>query len=109
MTAGGVDTTTGFSTQINGGLITDPKLVKEISSRSRYAERGTNLIPVYANNGTVVAYERSVDPTQAARLNQSTHFANNVGVWRGRQVEEKLFCNIKPNNEFQKDLFWPLS
>lgn len=88
MTAGGVDTTTGFSTQINGGLITDPKLVKEISSRSRYAERGTNLIPVYANNGTVVAYERSVDPTQAARLNQSTHFANNVGVWRGRQVEE---------------------
>ena len=88
MTAGGVDTTTGFSTLINGGLITDPKLVKEISSRSRYTERGTNLIPVYTNNGTVVAYERSVDPTQAARLNQSTHFANNVGVWRGRQVEE---------------------
>lgn len=90
MTANGVDTTTGFTYGTTGGIIADRTEVERITrlSKTRPNELGENLVPVYGRNGEPVAYERSVAPEQMARLNRDTHFARNIGVWRGRQVEE---------------------
>uniref|UniRef100_A0AB39ACM0 Virion RNA polymerase n=1 Tax=Erwinia phage Fifi051 TaxID=3238787 RepID=A0AB39ACM0_9CAUD len=88
MTANGVDTSTGFTVGITGGVIADKATVERIRNQKRSNETGENLMPIYDRGGNVVAYERSVAPEQLARLNRDTHFARNVGVWRGRQVEE---------------------
>lgn len=88
-TAGGVDTTTGFTQGLIAGRITDQNSVKRITQALQNGERGNEpLLPVYDATGAVVAYERSVDPVQMQRLNSEAHFAKAVGVWRGRQVEE---------------------
>ncbi len=46
------------------------------------------LMPVYSDQGDIIAFERSVDPRETVRLNRDTHLAKMIGVWRGRQVEE---------------------
>ncbi|QDH84159.1 hypothetical protein Axy13_050 [Achromobacter phage vB_AxyP_19-32_Axy13] len=88
-TAGGVDTTTGFSQGMTAGRITDRNTVKRITQARANGESGSELLmPIYDAAGQVVAYERSVDPVQLQRLERDNHFARQVGVWRGRQVEE---------------------
>lgn len=89
-TAGGVDTTSGYTmNKMTAGRITDPTSVARISKALQNGERGTEmLMPVYREDGSVQAYERSVDPNQLQRLNTEDHFAKMVGVWRGRQMEE---------------------
>lgn len=89
-TAGGVDIATGFSMSMTAGRITDPKLVKQIANRLRN-EGSTNepLLPVYDDTGTVIAFERGVDPSKVALLNPSMHLPQQIGIWRGRQVEER--------------------
>lgn len=47
-------------------------------------------MPVFNGRGEVVAYERSVDPSQLMRLNPDTHLGRMIGVWRGRQIEEAV-------------------
>ncbi|QDH83729.1 putative virion-associated RNA polymerase [Achromobacter phage vB_AxyP_19-32_Axy04] len=89
-TAGGVDTTTGYTMNMpTAGRIVDKPSVQRITQALQSGERGVeNLLPVYAQDGSVVAYERSVDPVQFDRINKDQHFANMVGAWRGRQMEE---------------------
>lgn len=94
-TASGVDETYGFSTDMVAGRITEPALVKAISKRiANEKVQVENLLPVYDKAGNVFAYERSLDPKMVAKLNSSTHLAQMIGVWRGRQVEEKLAQNV---------------
>lgn len=94
-TASGVDETYGFTTDMIAGRITDPALVKAISKRiSTESVTVENLLPVYDGAGNVFAYERSLDPKMVAKLNGSTHLGQMVGVWRGRQVEEKMAQTI---------------
>lgn len=89
-TAGGVDTTSGYTmNKMTAGRITDPASVARITQALQSGERGNEkLLPVYRADGSVQAYERSVDPNQLQRLNTDEHFAKMVGVWRGRQMEE---------------------
>lgn len=89
-TAGGVETTTGFTEGMTAGRITDKLTVDRITKRMMLEGSNTteNLMPVYDNAGVVVAYERSIDPTQMVKLNHDTNLAKMIGVWRGRQVEE---------------------
>lgn len=90
-TAYGVDVNTGYTSgTMTGGRITDPAAVERITrSLAREGNRMVgNLMPVFSDNGIVVAYERSIDPSQLSRLQPDRHFAKMVGVWRGRQVEE---------------------
>lgn len=90
LTSSGVDLATGFTySTMTAGRITDPQLVQRIE-RNASNEQDTNepLLPVYDKSGTVVAYERSIDPMQLGRLNQNTNLAQLIGMWRGRQVEE---------------------
>ncbi len=93
-TAAGVDLDTGYTTGImTAGRITDPVVIKDILDFSM-TEQGSALLPVFSSAGEVVAFERSVDPVQLARLEQSTHLAKMLGAWRGRQVEESLAENV---------------
>lgn len=94
-TASGVDETYGFSTDMVAGRITEPALVKAITKRiANEIAQVENLMPLYDKAGNVFAYERSLDPKMVAKLNGSTHLAQMIGVWRGRQVEEKLAQNV---------------
>lgn len=99
-TAGGVNSLTGYSVErVTGGRIENPAIVARFKNRMG-KERNTveNLMPIYDETGEVVAFERGVDPVQLARLNQDTHLAKMIGVWRGRQVEEAM------SSEFNKRL-----
>lgn len=93
MTANGVGTVHGFSQTLTAGVITDPIYVAKLTKRiSMGAEKGTNehLMPIFDENGNVIAYERSVDPIQMARLQSNNKLHQMLGVWRGRQVEEAM-------------------
>lgn len=90
-TAGGVDANTGYSTGPTAGRITDPKEVSRILGRlSKEHASADHLMPVYDGQGQVVAFEESMEPYYPAQLNQPHDLAEMVGVWRGRQVEEKM-------------------
>jgi hypothetical protein len=89
-TAGGVESSSGFTTGMTAGRITEKTLVENLSKSIRFerADTSENLMPVFDDMGKVVAYERGIDPSHLTRMNVNTHMAKVIGVWRGRQVEE---------------------
>lgn len=90
-TAGGIDPVTGLTVHgMTAGSITDPDQLKRIAKRMRYNTNVEALMPVYGQGGIITAYERSIDPSEMARLNPNTHLGEMIGAWRGRQVEEAM-------------------
>lgn len=89
-TSGGVDQATGFSNMATAGRITDTALVKAITARLKYEKGGSPLLPVYDEMGRVFAYERSLDPVQLERTQDTNHLGQAIGQWRGRQAEEAM-------------------
>jgi hypothetical protein len=87
-TVSGVDSVTGFSVTGTAGVITDPVQVARITKNIAQDTRGEALMPLFNANGEVYAYERSLDPTEMARIAAPNHLAKAIGQWRGRQVEE---------------------
>jgi len=89
-TANGVDMGTGFTMgTMVAGRITDKPSVERITKALARGERGNEpLMPIYDNNGRVVAYEQSIDPNMLQHIAGENHLAKAIGVWRGRQVEE---------------------
>ena len=89
-TANGVDMGTGFTIgTMVAGRITDKPSVERITKALARGERGNEpLMPIYDNNGRVVAYEQSIDPNMLQHIAGENHLAKAIGVWRGRQVEE---------------------
>ena len=88
-TINGVDAATGYTFGLTAGRITGKANVAAARRRSQF-ETATNpeaLMPVFASDGQVIAYERAMDPAQATP-NQDTSISRMIGVWRGRQVEE---------------------
>ena len=47
------------------------------------------LLPVFNTKGTIVAYERPMDPERMAGLKRDTHLGRMMGVWLGRILEEE--------------------
>lgn len=90
-TVNGVQPNTGYSLEGVVGRITDPKKVQQVR-RNLANQRATreNLLPIYNEKGQVVAYERTIAPTYMTMLNKSTDMMSMIGVWKGRQIEEKL-------------------
>ena len=89
----GVDPVTGFSFNMhNVGRITDQRQVAAITTRlslnTTQSAQGTPLMPILDAAGDIVAYERSLAPTQLAALQYETDLPNVLGMWKGRQVEE---------------------
>ena len=87
-TVSGVDSLTGFSVGGTAGVITDPVRVARITKNLALDTRGEQLMPLFDANGAVYAYERSLNPTEMARIAAPNHLAKAIGQWRGRQVEE---------------------
>lgn len=89
-TAYGVDPVTGFTLgSMTAGRITDREAVRRITRFRQQNRNATEpLMPIYDQDGDVVAYERSVDPNQVERLGRNTNLAQVLGIWRGRLVEE---------------------
>lgn len=104
MTAYGVDEGTGLTTGQTAGRITDKKLLNLMRSRLR-AETGARetLRPVYDMSGRLIAVEETLDPAQMARLEYSEQLHEMLGVWRGRQVEERKAAAV--NYQLVNNLF----
>jgi hypothetical protein len=103
-TFSGVDPVTGLSLDMHGvGRITDQAKVRAIqASRSRNGNQTEALLPVFNTKGEIIAYERSMDPVQLERLEYETNLFKIMGIWRGRQVEEKSAIEI--NKELVRKL-----
>ena len=91
-TASGVDPITGHTAHgpMIAGQIVDPRAVARIARQNPRTVSGEPLMPIFDEDGNVIAYERSVDPAQEERLDRDQHLARMIGVWRGRQAEEAL-------------------
>lgn len=87
-TAGGVNAASGLMIGNIAGAITDAAEVQQLVKRLGRDSGTEPLIPVYAEDGSVVAFERSVDPAIMARLYSNNDLTKAIGIWRGRQVEE---------------------
>jgi hypothetical protein len=88
-TAYGIDPTTGFSVGVmTAGRITDPETVRQLARRTRHNVGSEPLLPVFDDSGNIVAFERSVNPAEEARLERNTDLAKIIGQWKGRQIEE---------------------
>lgn len=100
-TAGGVDISSGFSTGYTGGLITEPEQVKRIT---RFIQRDIvnkniphteKYVPVFNEDGDIVAYERSVDPTVINNYGKfNKDITDMIGRQLGRQAEERIAKEI---------------
>ncbi len=93
-TANGV-TLGGSSLQPNAGMIVDPTIVKHITKNmGNYASANNeDLLPVFNADGTIVAYERTLDPTllnDEQYLSPRTDFAELLGIQEGRNTEESM-------------------
>lgn len=105
ITANGVSAAHGFTQGLTAGVITDPIYVAKLFKRiNAGAEKGTNehLMPIFDELGGVIAYERSVDPTQLVRLQSNDKLNQMLGVWRGRQIEEAMAHEI--NNKLVNNM-----
>ena len=92
-TVSGVDQLTGFSTEQTAGHITSPEAIKLIRGTKNENEREA-LVPRFDANGKVYAYERSIDPAMLEKLNRKENLTKAIGVWAGRQAEEKSAFEI---------------
>ncbi len=87
----GVDANTGYSLSPTAGRVTEPTKVKILARSMRTDRTQTEaLMPIFDENGNVVAVERSLDPVVMERVAGEQHLANAIGVWRGRQHEEAI-------------------
>ncbi len=95
-TVAGVDPQSGYTVGgVMAGRIEDQRLINAVMNQIHNQSKTTeNLLPVFDVSGDVVAYERAVDPAQVASLNRSTDLAKMIGVWRGRQTEERLSQDV---------------
>ena len=91
LTSGGVDVGTGFAVGFpTAGRITQKTTVERLAKNMHADTSKEALRPIFAEDGSIIAFERSIAPVELERLNPSTHLALMLGQWMGRQAEEEL-------------------
>ena len=90
----GVDKITGYPTSegYGGVLSTDSEghITDELSKISSLADAKEALRPLFNNAGKVETYVRVINPDMVEKyLGQKSHLGQNIGIWAGRQIEEK--------------------
>ena len=88
---GGVQLHTGFSmNSAIAGRITNKKTVDRITNDITFnGDKGREtLMPIFGEEGQVIAYERSIRQDMKKRVVEEYHYGKALGMWRGRQVEE---------------------
>lgn len=93
--ASGVERSTGFTMGHTAGRITNRRMVRKLVQRM-HTDKGLteNLMPIFNDKGVIVAFERSIDPKYLQLLEPSQQIHSMLGVWRGRQIEEKLATEV---------------
>lgn len=87
---GGVDPNTGVSSQLTAGRITNPYIVGQYRNRMEQDTGVESFIPVFDSNGKLIALERSINPIYMNAIKSETNFAQVLGNWAGRQIEESM-------------------
>lgn len=90
---GGIDEVTGFSPNTRVyKRIKGPKTVAKITTTLGLKKAGNEAyMPILDETGTkVIGYEISVNPDMYRDVVKERDFANNLGAWKGRQVEEDM-------------------
>lgn len=90
---GGIDEVTGFSPNTRVyKRIKGPKMVAKITATLGVKSAGKEAyMPILDETGTkVIGYEISVNPEMYRDVVKERDFANNLGAWKGRQVEEDM-------------------
>lgn len=90
---GGIDEITGFSPNTRVyKRIKGPKTVAKITATLGLKKAGNEAyMPILDETGTkVIGYEISVNPEMYRDVVKERDFANNLGAWKGRQVEEDM-------------------
>ena len=97
--AGGLDVSTGNSTTGIVGIIKNPKAINYYM-RHRVQDTGNteNFIVQYAPDGSVISLERSVNPEMYKSIRKEEDFAQVLGNWKGRQIEEDLASKFNANS-----------
>lgn len=91
LTSGGVDVGTGFAVGFpTAGRITQKTTVDRLAKNMHADTSKEALRPIFTEDGSIIAFERSIAPAELERLNPSTHLALMLGQWMGRQAEEEL-------------------
>lgn len=91
--SGGIDELTGFSPNSRVyRRIKQKDLVKKITKSLEKRQNTREVyIPILDSIGSkIIGYEVTVDPSQYKEVVKQTDFAENIGAWKGRQVEEDL-------------------
>ena len=91
-TVGGVQLNSGYSLNHTvAGRITDMKKVTKITNEiATKGDKGLEaLMPVFDAEGVVVAYERSIRRDMQNKIVDQLHYGKALGMWRGRQAEER--------------------
>ncbi|AGH07392.1 virion RNA polymerase [Sulfitobacter phage phiCB2047-B] len=96
----GVDINTGMTvTNETSGYYSDDSTVSYLLEQ--YNETGfaldddmETLLPVFDDDGAVIAFERAINPIlHETLMNQTSDVSTQIGAWAGRQVEEQLATN----------------
>lgn len=94
-TASGVDKLTGYTSGLMAGRVTQTNFVQHLVRRASRAQKSQEaLLPVFNEDGDVVAYERDISRHEVARTKPSQNIHEMLGVWRGRQEEENLASQV---------------
>jgi hypothetical protein len=87
----GVDAVTGYSNLATAGRVTSPVMLKRFATAMlKDNTEAESLMPVFGENGELVAVERALDPVMMERMQGETSLAVSIGIWRGRQHEESI-------------------
>lgn len=90
-TAGGIDLRTKLTVGGTGGVIQDKNAVAALTKRIPLEKSDIEtLMPVFNADGTIIAYERSLDPAMQVKQEKDTNLAKMIGVFAGRKIEEQL-------------------
>lgn len=100
--AGGVDTTTGYSVNNIAGRIINPYVIGQYKNRLRLDGGREAFSPVFNDRGQIIALERTVDPSVLNAIKSEDNFAQVIGNWAGRQIEESTAEEL--NEELLKQL-----
>ena len=97
---GGIDSYTGWSSNEKVSTrIKNPytigKIKNSITAKDENTPAKEAYIPILDETGTkIVGYELTVNPDMYTSIIKEKDFARNLGIWRGRQVEEQLATDL---------------
>ena len=97
---GGIDSFTGWSSNDRvskriRNSFSIAHIRSELKSQDETVPQKEAYIPILDETGTkIIGYELTVNPDMFTSIIKEKDFARNLGIWRGRQVEEQLATEL---------------